>query len=321
VKNKLVKEKEFKNSGWKKKISLLPGILRDAFKDLSKNDPLRMAGATAFFTTFALPPILIILLQLLGLIFDPITIRRQVFRKLSGFIGRQSVHQIVETLIAFRKLAANWLITIGGFIFLLFVATTLFKVIKSSLNQLWRIRVVQRRSLWESMRTRSRGIFLILVAGALFLMGLLAEAIQAMLGSYLFKLSTNLAAAYNYALNYILSVAIVTFWFAILFRFLPDGKPAWRVTLTGAFLTSILFNAGKLILRTLLISYSNINTVYGTSGSIILLLLFVFYTSLILYYGAAFTRLWGLKTGSPIRPLPYAMHYEVSDVTPAEDAK
>ena len=39
----------------------------DALKELLKNDPLRMAGATAFFTTFALPPILVILIQSLGL--------------------------------------------------------------------------------------------------------------------------------------------------------------------------------------------------------------------------------------------------------------
>ena len=293
---------------------MLPRILKDSFRELTKNDPLRMAGATAFFTTFALPPILIILLQLLGLLFDPFTIRRQIFRKLSGYIGRASVRQVVDTLIAFRDIAENWFISIAGFLFLLFVATTLFKVIKGSINQLWRIKVVKHRSLWVTLRTRSHAIILILSAGVLFLLGLLAEAIQAMLGGYLFNVSTGLANAYNYALNYLLSIAIVTIWFAILFRFLPDGKASWRVAITGAFVTSILFNAGKFILRTILLSYGNIGTVYGTSGSVMLILLFVFYTSLILYYGAAFTKLWGIRTGRPIKPLPHAMYYEVSDL-------
>ena len=31
-------------------------LFRSAYSELVKNDPLRMAGATAFFTTFALPP-------------------------------------------------------------------------------------------------------------------------------------------------------------------------------------------------------------------------------------------------------------------------
>jgi membrane protein len=71
-----------------------------------------------------------------------------------------------------------------------------------------------------------------------------------------------------------------------------------------------LFAIGKFILHWLL-TYSNINTLYGTSASIVLLLLFVFYSSLILYYGAAFTKIWGIYKDEPIRPLPHATHYRL----------
>jgi membrane protein len=69
-----------------------------------------------------------------------------------------------------------------------------------------------------------------------------------------------------------------------------------------------------MVLRWLLLSYSNIDIVYGTSGSIVLLLLFVFYSALILYFGAAFTKIWAAHSGNPIRPLPHAMSYELSDI-------
>jgi membrane protein len=74
----------------------------------------------------------------------------------------------------------------------------------------------------------------------------------------------------------------------------------------------VLFNIGKVVIRWLL-TYSNINTVYGASGSIILLLLFVFYSSLILYYGAAFTRIWGIHHNQPIQPKHYARHYKLAE--------
>src|SRR5438270_11700716 len=96
-------------------------VLKDSYLELSKNDPLRMAGATAFFTTFALPPILVILIQVLGLIFKPQNIRTQLFLKLSGIIGKETVQQIINILSAFRDLAQNRIATIAGFIFLLFV--------------------------------------------------------------------------------------------------------------------------------------------------------------------------------------------------------
>jgi membrane protein len=196
-------------------------VMRNAFKELVKNDPLRMAGATAFFTTFALPPILIILIQTLGLVFDPKNISRQLFLKLGGIIGRESVQQIINTLIAFRRLAENWYITVGGFIFLLFIATTLFKVIKSSLNQVWKIKVVKKQGVIVSLRTRLNAVIVILVAGLLFVIGLVAEGLQAYMGRYIFELSPLAAFYFNNVINHLVSVIIVTLWFVIVFRLLP----------------------------------------------------------------------------------------------------
>jgi membrane protein len=287
-------------------------MLRQSLVELLKNDPLRMAGATAFFTTFALPPILLILIQLLKLILDPQQVRSRLFKSLSNIVGDEAVQQVTEVIMAIRNLAQSWWVIIGGFIFLLFVATTLFKVIKSSINQVWKIRPVKKLNLEKTVRSRLKSVGVILVAGVLFIVGILAEGIQTFIGKYIFEISPLLSAYFNSALNYVISVLIVTLWFAIVFRYLPDGKPEWRVAFTGALVTAILFNIGKIILHWLL-SYSNINTLYGTSASIVLLLLFVFYSSLILYYGAAFTKIWGIQKDCPIRPSSNAMHYKLTE--------
>lgn len=287
-------------------------LLRESLTELLKNDPLRMAGATAFFTTFALPPILVIIIQFLKLILDPDKVRSQLFRSLENIVGPEAVDQLVDVLLALRKLATNWWIIIGGFIFLLFVATTLFKIIKSSINQVWKVRPVHRLGLAKTMKSRLQSVAVILIAGLLFVIGLLAEGLQAFVGNYIFEVSPALSFYFNSTLNYITSIIIVTLWFTAVFRYLPDGKPEWRVAFAGGLLTAVLFNIGKIILHWLL-SYSNINTVYGTSASIVLLLLFVFYSALILYYGAAFTKCWGVQTGHPIIPLPHAMHYRIME--------
>src|SRR5215218_10795992 len=92
----------------------LPGLFKEAGKELGRNDPLRMAGATAFFTTFALPPILVILIQSLKLFLDPRKIRMELFKSLSDIVGPEAVRQMVDVLRSLRKLAQNWYITIGG---------------------------------------------------------------------------------------------------------------------------------------------------------------------------------------------------------------
>jgi membrane protein len=294
-------------------VKQFPLIMRDALKELLKNDPLRMAGATAFFTTFALPPILLIIIQVLSIFYSRRTISRKLFQNLTALLGKETVHQVVKILSALRKMAQNWWITIGGFIFLLFVATTLFKVIISSVNQIWNIKMVENRSFLLTLKNRLHAVVVILIAALLFVLSLLAEGMQAMMGKYLSEFSPLAAGYFQSTVNYLVSVIVVTAWFAVMFRYLPDGRPIWSVALAGALMTSILFNIGKLILHALL-SRSNITTVYGASGSIVLLLLFVFYCSLILYYGTAFTKIWGIWKGKPIKPLPHAIHYQLAEV-------
>jgi membrane protein len=301
-----------------RRIRLISILLRESLKEFMKNDPLRMAGATAFFTTFALPPILVIIIQSLKFIVGPDVVRSKLFFKLTETLGPEAAKQLADVLSAFRKMAANWWVTIGGFIFLLFVATTLFRVIKNSINQLWKIRQVGKASAGKTLVARFRAIVVILVAGVLFVVGLMAESAQVLIGRYLFQLSPVLSTYFNAVWATIFSLLITMSWFAIVFRYLPEGRPRWRVALIGGLLTALLFMFGKIILHWML-SYSNISNFYSTSASIVLLLLFVFYSALILYFGATFTKIWALHTGYSIEPLPGSIHYRLMEVKEDEE--
>jgi len=97
------------------------------------------------------------------------------------------------------------------------------------------------------------------------------------------------------------------------FRYLGNGHPVRNVAIAGGIFTGILFTLGKLILG-LLLGYSNINNIYGASGSFVLVLLFVFYASFILYFGATFTKAWGEFMQKPISPGKKAYKYEVREI-------
>lgn len=293
-------------------IKQFPALLGQSFKELTRNDPLRMAGATAFFTTFALPAIMVILIQVLGLVFNPQKISASLFDRMSDVIGKESVKQIMNVLKGFREIASNWFITVGGFIFLVFVSTTLFMVIKSSVNQIWKIRRVSKTRVVYGLKTRLQSFLVIMVAGIFFMAGILAESIRVFIGEQInFFWNINIPF-FKTILDVIIAVLIVTGWFTILFRYLPDGRPSWRVSLMGGLVTSILFNVGKWVLRGML-SMSNIDSLYGASASIVLLLLFVFYSSLILYFGASFTKVWSEYTGDKIITLGKSSFYKLSE--------
>jgi membrane protein len=291
-------------------LLLFLSLLQKALKRLLHNDPLRMAGATAFFTTFALPFILILLSQVLGLFLDKAQARQDLYQTLGEVIGYATMQQVIEILLAFRSLAQNGVVTVIGTVFLLLVSTTLLMVIKGSMNQLWHIRVVAGRNVWQTVRIRLRSLLIIAATGVLFFFSILAEGFKAFLDSKITSLAPSFAIFFAGVVNYLFSLVFVACWFALIFRLLPDAKAPWKTAFVGALVTSVLFNLGKYLLRVLLVN-SDLTTLYGASASIVLLLLFVFYTSLILYYGVAFTAVWADHKHKPIRPLRYAAHYKL----------
>lgn len=279
-----------------------------ALKLLISNDPLRLAGATAFFATFALPFILIILVQVLSLIFNRREITHEMFVRMSAILGEESMEGVVITIRGFRGLVESWWAITAGSLFMVFVATTLFRVIRNSFNQLWMIRIDPEQEFRLSLMGRLKSLLLILCTGVLFVAGVVLEALQVLFGKYIDVLINGAGIFFNGLLSFLISILITTAWFSLLFHYIPDGKSKWKVSFSGALLTSLLFALGKFVLKRLLID-SNIDQIFGRSGAFVLVLLFVFYSAMIMYYGAAFTKIWGIYKKTPIKPLPHAEFY------------
>jgi len=273
-------------------------ILRNAYRVFRKNDPLRMAAATSFFSSFALPPIMIILIEVFGVFADPRTIRHDLFKQLGAGIDRSIALQVREILRNLHYLSLNREARVGGFIFLLFVATTLFEVISSSLNQLWGFRLRPHQGLGFLLLHRVKSMGIILMGGLLFSAVLLGDAkgwlSPLQVNEVLYRLTTTLA---------------VIVWFVLILKYLSYGRPTWKMAIAGAVFTGVLFTGGQLLLHQLL-TYDSLKTIYGVTASLALLLLFVFYCSFMFYFGACFTRALAEHMGQPILPAGYAVSNE-----------
>jgi len=280
-------------------------MMRSSFTLLKLNDPLRMGAATAFFSTFALPPILIIFTQFFRFAVDPKELSSELIDRLGHILGTSSAQQVEGVLVAVSGLSHKWYITVFGFIFLMFVATTLFEVIKNSLGQIWQIRIMPKPGLGFRLKYRLRSLVVIFLAGALFLAGLVLESFQAIMGNYIDQIWGGGGWFFNRIINELVFVIALTVWLAFLFRFLTAGRPKWKISLIGAFFTAILFTIGKWVLGYLLIR-SNISIIYGASGSMVLIMLFVFYSAMIFYYGGCFVKVLSDALDSPIRPVKKA---------------
>lgn len=279
-------------------------LLRKSFKKLGDSDPLRLAGATAFFATFSLPAILLLILYIVRLILPTGEVNEELFSKLNRNIGQSAARQLFKILNGYEEMIKHPIAMFFGLLFLLFVSTTLFRVIKNSLNDIWDIEIKHDLPFGKILRVRLRELAIIVSAGLLFLLTLSLEWMHGLASEQLVQSSTVLRLVFNNAINFLISVIVVTCWFALIFCYLPDGRIPFVIGLKGAFVTSILFNLGKLLLRYLLLD-SNLSVIFGRSASIALLLLFVFYSSLIFYFGAAFTKLLVSDRHEEVKPLNY----------------
>jgi membrane protein len=95
-------------------------------------------------------------------------------------------------------------------------------------------------------------------------------------------------------INNVISFAIVTALFALIFNKIPNVKVAWRDAWIGAFFTAVLFIIGKLLIG-LYVSNSRIVTAFGAAGSVIVVLFWFYYSAQILFLGAEFTYIYAKK--------------------------
>jgi membrane protein len=292
-------------------------LLKQSFNRLKGNDPLRMAGATAFFTSFALPPIIVLLFQLFSIFFPKKLIGTELGKLLSTTLGTAGAEQMRNTARGLRHLAQNWYMAVFGVLFLIFVATTLFKVIRNTINDIWNIRVEQSGFLYE-LKTRGISLAIILAAAILFLAAETIDGMRVVAGKYMGSIWKE-GTFFSSALNEIAGVVVIIAWFIVLFRFLANARPSWRVAIFGGILTGILFYIGKTVLS-ILMSHSNADIVYGAGAAIVLILLFMFYSSFILYFGASFIREYAALIDDPIIPLHKAYQYELQKVLQNREA-
>ena len=282
------------------RLHILWKLLKASFSRMQQNDPLRMAGATAFFTSFALPPIIILLFQMFRLFFDRKLIGTQLGKVLSATLGKEGSEQLRSTARGFRNLAQNWYMDILGLLFLIFVATTLFKVIRNSLHDIWDIGLRKTGFMFD-LKVRGRSLAIIVTAGILFVAASIIDVARVIAEEYIDKIWVAGSLFVTTAINEIASMLVTTIWFIVLFRYLANARPSWRVAKVGGILTGVLFYIGRTILSTVM-SNSDAGIIYGAGASIVLILLFVFYCSFILYFGASFIKEYSLYTNDPIVP-------------------
>ncbi len=290
-------------------------LAKQAFVNLRNNDPIRMAGATAFFSLLALPPIVVILSRSLSALFNDRQrlVSGRLFSQLADLFGAESARRLEDISQHLQPKPALSLSTGLSIVVLLLSSTTLFAAIKSSLNQLWNVKVKPEQTLLHTLKDRGIALLIILGSGLLFTASVSVDGLMHSVQQTLLPTQSGYRTFLTSVGHLLVSVALLTAWFALLLGYLPDVRVRWRAVWLGAFVTSVLFSLGARLLSQFL-TYQQLRSVFGGSGSLILILLFVFYCSLIFYYGASFTRQYAQYAHLNAEPNAHAVAYTIEEV-------
>ena len=281
-------------------------LLKQTAWDWMEDQAPTLGAALAYYTVFSLAPLLIIVIAISGLVFGQEAAQGQIFDQLRGLLGEASgkaIEDVVQS--AHAEPATGIVATIVGVVTLLFGASGVFGQLQTSLNAIWGVQPKPGRGLLGIIQDRILSFGFILVVGFLLLVSLLLTAAIALVGEWFGGMVPGMEALIQ-VLNSLLSLAVITLLFAMLFKFLPDAKIAWHDVWIGAFITAALFTVGKFALGFYL-GKSGIGSSYGAAGSLIVLLLWVYYSSQILFFGAEFTQVYANRFGSHVAPADNAV--------------
>jgi membrane protein len=280
--------------------------LKESFSGFSDHKVTKLSASLAYYTTFSLGPLLIMVIFIAGKIFGEEAAQGTVYDQIKGFIGSDAAAQI-QTMIKNAAITGkSGLPAIIGVVTLIIGATTVFGEIQDSINSIWGVKAKPKAGIMRLVMTRLLSFGMIASLGFLLLVSLAVTAVVEAIGHRLQQAFPDVAVVVLYIVNLVITLGVTTALFAMIFKVLPDVKIKWKAIWPGAIATAILFMIGKFLIS-LYISKSNIGSTYGTAGSLVILIVWIYYSSMILYFGAEFTKAYALQKGVHIIPTEYAI--------------
>jgi membrane protein len=259
-------------------------IVHEAIKDWFEDKASAQGAALAFYSVLSLAPFVMISLAFIQLFVDKQTASTEFLRQVETMVGQDGAEAIAAMIDHGDRPAAGTFAAIVGIATLLFGATGVFVQLQDSMNMIWDAKPKQTSSWWSFLHARFLSLTMVMGAAFLILVSLLFSAAISGIGKYFVNRWPGMEILIHGA-HEAISFVIISVLFAMMFKLLPDTHVAWRDVWFGAFVTSILFTIGKLLIG-LYLGKSAVGSAYGAAGSLVVLVVWVYYSAQVLFLGA-----------------------------------
>jgi membrane protein len=279
------------------------GMFKETAAAWHADNAPRLAAAIAYSTIFAIAPLLIITIAIVG--------------GLLGFTGSEHPHTAVENALlaqishaagpeaaqmvrgmvdaSFGKPRQNVIAQVIGWITFIVGASSVFIALQDALNTVWHAKPPKHQNVLVIVRDRLVSLGMLLVIGFLLLMTFLVNVVIAYVSSSFARVLPFANAGIIFAfVNWIVSILVITLLFGLIFKLLPDVDVRWKDAEIGAFFTALLFVLGQALIG-IYIGKAGVASAYGAAGALLAILVWIYYSALILLLGAEFTKIYARR--------------------------
>jgi membrane protein len=271
-------------------------LARQTFSEWSEDEIPRLAAALAYYTAFALAPVLLIAIAVASLLFDSARVRAEMLEQMGSLLGEGGARLVATMLDASGRSGGSVAALVVGAATTLLAASGLFGELQAALNRVWEVEPRRGRGILGVLKDRFVSFTMVLGIGFLLLVSLALSAALAAAGKYANGVLPQWSAVLQ-VLNFVAGLALTTVLFAMIFKVLPDIDLPWRAVWLGAAVTAGLFTLGRFLIG-LYLGRSSVGSTYGAAGSLAIVLLWVYYSSQILLLGAEFTQVHARARGT-----------------------
>lgn len=280
-------------------------VVKRAWWSFRIHEGALLSGAVAFYALLAFAPLGVLAVVAFGWLLGAERARHALTRQIETVLDPEPASFLTDAIERGAELGdRGGFATLLSLVFLVAASTRLFWMLRGAINHAWGIRsnlppgfFGQRRQV---LRRRLFAFGMLFVLGGAFVLLALVKA------------GINVANVYFggvpllwRGLDLATSVLLFTVLVALIFRWLPDARIAWRDAMVGAGVTAVLNTLGSVLIGHYLARVSP-TSMYGAAGSLVVLLLWVYYSTQIFLFGAELTAAWARERGSGVEPLPYA---------------
>jgi membrane protein len=268
-----------------------------------------MAAMLAYYALFSLFPLLLVGLSVAGALVGPET---EAYRTVKGAIARHlpsEIQGIVRTtLVSLNTNSAG--AGIVGFSLLVFSASTLFAILRQSVNQIWQFE--EQEDSTPSVREAAQSFVLNKIFTFVLVLGTALLLLTSLISNIAIRTILELVSQFQSTFAFIevdellltrglqlsSSVLVLGLATAILFKVLPKVPVSWRDVWLGALLTAFLLVGIQQLASTSVVSIGGRYLSYGVIGSVMVLLVWIFMVCQIFLLGCEFSYVYAHLFGS-----------------------